>query len=52
MAKRLKLKNLSVYLQGQNLFTFTGYKGLDPETPYYFSLPPLRTIRAGLQVGL
>jgi hypothetical protein len=52
LAKRLKLKNLSVYLQGQNLFTFTGYKGLDPETPYYFSLPPLRTIRVGLLVGL
>jgi len=52
LAKKLKLKNLHVYLQGQNLFTFTGYKGFDPETPYYFSLPPLRTIRAGLQVGL
>lgn len=52
LAKKLKLKNLHVYLQGQNLFTFTGYKGFDPETPYYFSLPPLRTIRAGLQIGL
>jgi TonB-linked SusC/RagA family outer membrane protein len=51
-ADKLKLKQLRIYIQGQNLFTFTKYKGFDPETPYYFSLPPLRTIRAGLQIGL
>ena len=49
---KLKLQHLRIYVQGQNLFTFTKYKGFDPETPYYFSLPPLRTIRAGLQIGL
>jgi TonB-linked SusC/RagA family outer membrane protein len=52
VATKLRLKRLHVYIQGQNLFTFTGYKGFDPETPYYFSLPPLRTVRAGLQIGL
>ncbi|MBL0100633.1 MAG: hypothetical protein IPP49_11850 [Saprospiraceae bacterium] len=24
------MKNLKVYVQGQNLFTITGYSGLDP----------------------
>lgn len=28
---RLKLSSVQVYVQGQNLFTFTKYKGLDPE---------------------
>ena len=49
---KLKLQSLRVYIQGQNLLTFTNYKGFDPETPYYFSLPPLRTVKVGLQIGL
>ncbi|SFE45384.1 TonB-linked outer membrane protein, SusC/RagA family [Chitinophaga sp. CF118] len=49
MADKLRLKQVRFYIQGQNLFTFTRYKGFDPETPYYFSLPPLRTIRTGVQ---
>lgn len=50
--KRWHLQNLSLYIQGQNLLTFTKYKGFDPETPYYFSLPPLRTVRVGIKVGI
>jgi len=41
-----------VYLQAQNLLTFTGYKGGDPETLNYLSMPPMRTFTAGLQVKL
>lgn len=48
--KKIGLSDLKFYLQGQNLFTFTNYKGLDPETPYYFSLPPLRIITVGVDV--
>lgn len=44
-------QNARVYLQCQNLFTITQYKGLDPETQGQ-SLPPLRMITAGLQVTL
>lgn len=36
-AKLIKLKNVSrmrVYVQGQNLFTFTKYDGMDPEIGY------------------
>ncbi|HKG08335.1 MAG TPA: hypothetical protein VKB19_17850, partial [Pedobacter sp.] len=37
------------YLQGQNLLTFTDYKGLDPESGIS-SLPPLTTVVAGIQL--
>ena len=45
------LENLRVYVQGQNLLTFTGYRGWDPESQS-LSLPPLRMITAGLSVTL
>ncbi|MBS1502560.1 MAG: SusC/RagA family TonB-linked outer membrane protein, partial [Bacteroidetes bacterium] len=41
------LQNAKIYLQGQNLYTFTHYKGLDPETQG-LSLPPLRVIMLGV----
>ena len=31
VASKLKLKRTYIYLQGQNLFTITGYEGIDPE---------------------
>lgn len=42
-------QNIRVSLQGQNLVTFTKYKGFDPETPGLV-LPPLRTIILGTQL--
>ncbi|MGO4291950.1 SusC/RagA family TonB-linked outer membrane protein [Chitinophaga sp. RAB17] len=67
-ASYIRLKNLSlsynlssilksqlkmrVFLLGQNLFTITKYKVTDPETQNLQTLPPLRTITAGLQVTL
>ncbi|WP_417941282.1 SusC/RagA family TonB-linked outer membrane protein [Flavobacterium sp. RS13.1] len=42
------IKAIRLSLQGQNLVTFTKYKGLDPETPG-LALPPLRTITFGTQ---
>lgn len=50
LAKNLKLNNVSVYVQGQNLFTITNYDGFDPETKGLV-LPPLSTYTAGLQVS-
>lgn len=51
--KRTPLKNIRVYVQGQNLYTFTHYEGLDPETQNTAnSLPPLRTVTAGMQFTL
>jgi TonB-linked SusC/RagA family outer membrane protein len=40
-----------VYLQGQNLLTFTKYNGVDPETKSLYFLPPLRQFTLGLQIG-
>ena len=43
--------DINVYLQGQNLLTFTKFKGPDPEQPSNNRLPPLRQISLGLQLG-
>jgi len=39
------------FLNAQNLFTITRYKGSDPEVQYLYSLPPLRTIVGGLEIN-
>jgi hypothetical protein len=49
--KNISLKNCRVYLQAQNLFTITQYKGTDPETRNIFTLPPLRTMAAGIELN-
>lgn len=67
-ASYVRLKNLSlsyhlpatfaknfqckVYLEGQNLLTFTTYGGADPEFKSSGFLPPLRVISAGIQLTL
>jgi len=50
LIKNRRFNNLSVYVQGQNLFTITSYDGFDPETKGY-ALPPLRVYTAGLQLA-
>ena len=66
MASKIGLKNLRVYLTGQNLLTITDYPGLDPElysgdpgreanlAPGIagLSYPQMRTFTLGVQVGL
>lgn len=47
---KIKVKSCRIAAQVQNLFTFTRYSGLDPETGIA-ALPPFRTIVLGLQVG-
>ncbi|MBT1697920.1 SusC/RagA family TonB-linked outer membrane protein [Fulvivirgaceae bacterium PWU4] len=49
--KSMRLQQGSVYVQGQNLLTFTKYAGYDPEIPVGSrSLPPLRIVMAGIQL--
>jgi TonB-linked SusC/RagA family outer membrane protein len=48
--QRLKVKNARIYINGQNLLTFTKYIGLDPETRSFDALPPLRIISTGMQL--
>jgi TonB-linked SusC/RagA family outer membrane protein len=45
-------KNFSckLSLQGQNLFTISPYKGMDPEFKYTGYLPPLRIVTTGIQL--
>ncbi|MFD2586045.1 SusC/RagA family TonB-linked outer membrane protein [Croceitalea marina] len=43
--------DLNVYVQGQNLLTFTNYRGPDPEQPSNTTLPQLRQITLGIQLG-
>jgi TonB-dependent starch-binding outer membrane protein SusC len=48
-----KLENLRIYVQGQNLWTITKYKGMDPEVSggnVLSSIPQLRVFTAGFQV--
>lgn len=46
--KKTHLINAGVYFQAQNLFTLTGYNGLDPETQSLYTLPPLKIITTGI----
>ena len=50
LRSKLKLQNARIYLQGQNLFTITRYKGADPEgLGYPYALP--RQFTVGIQFG-
>lgn len=49
----LKAKNISckLFMQGQNVLTFTNYKGGDPEFRNTGYLPPLRVLTGGIQLS-
>lgn len=50
LLRTARLQNLKIYMQAQNVFTITGYKGPDPSSPGSFSLPPRKIITAGIQL--
>ncbi|WP_165835265.1 SusC/RagA family TonB-linked outer membrane protein [Chryseobacterium viscerum] len=52
VSSKLSLSSARVYLQGQNLFTWSAMNGLDPETQNLYSLPPLKVYTIGLQLNL
>ncbi|MDM1378572.1 SusC/RagA family TonB-linked outer membrane protein [Myroides marinus] len=47
---KLKIESARLYLQGQNLWTITSYKGMDPEFIGFGYLPPLKTFSFGAQL--
>jgi len=49
---KLGIQNLQIFVQGDNLWTITGYNGIDPENQSSSSLPPLRMVTAGLRLTL
>lgn len=52
LKEKLKLRNASINFSAQNLFTITPYKGRDPETQLFSTLPPLKVFVLGLQFTL
>ncbi|WP_316748551.1 TonB-dependent receptor [Pedobacter gandavensis] len=54
LANRWGLANLKLTLTGENLLTFYGHKGMDPEQTIegttYFRYPSMRTLSAGLNL--
>lgn len=50
LSRKIKTKNARIYFQAQNVYTFTKYSGLDPETQSASRLPTLRTLTVGIQL--
>lgn len=48
--EKMKCRQGRIYIQGQNLLTFTDYLGPDPENMAEGALPPLRVISAGIDL--
>ena len=45
------IREAKIYFQGQNLYTWTKYFGLDPEFSSLGFLPPLKTYSFGMQIN-
>jgi TonB-dependent starch-binding outer membrane protein SusC len=52
LAKKLHVRDINLFIQGQNLFVITNYKGSDPETQDFYALPPLKTFVFGIKITL
>lgn len=52
VASKLKLKRTYIYLQGQNLFTITGYEGIDPEVGLQSYSSENRNLDMGVDRGV
>ncbi|MBI3882797.1 MAG: TonB-dependent receptor, partial [Sphingobacteriales bacterium] len=48
IASKIRAKNIRLYVSGQNLLTFTKYKGIDPEANFYDQNPLLSGIDFGV----
>jgi TonB-linked SusC/RagA family outer membrane protein len=47
--KKMRMNDLKLYVKGQNLLTFSGYDGWDPETANY--IPPSQTVIFGAKIS-
>lgn len=50
--RRIGLQQSRLFLQAQNLFTITKFKGMDPENQSGSSLPPLRVLTGGIKITI
>ncbi|BAV04470.1 TonB-linked outer membrane protein, SusC/RagA family [Filimonas lacunae] len=50
------ISSVKIYATGENLLTFFGHKGMDPEQSVggttYYQYPAMRTVSVGIQLGL
>jgi len=61
LLSKIKISTARLYISGQNLFTITGYKGIDPEVAYsssssnigldFGSYPNVKSYTLGLNIG-
>jgi len=49
--KKTGLKGARIFINAQNLFVITKYKGVDPETQRFGGMPPAKTIAAGFSLN-
>lgn len=52
LLQNLKIEKAQVYLNAQNLFTLTPYKGYDPQRPSNRALPALTSVHLGIKLTL
>ncbi|PUZ22495.1 TonB-linked outer membrane protein, SusC/RagA family [Chitinophaga costaii] len=50
IAKKAGMKACAFSCSAQNIFTITGYKGLDPDAQYFGSMPPARSFTGTLSL--
>ncbi len=50
--QRMHLQKCRVFVQAHNFFTITNYEGLDPDVQSAGTMPPLKTLTLGFQIGL
>lgn len=48
IARKIRMNRVAINMNAQNLFTITNFKGIDPDVTQFGSMPPVRTITAGL----
>jgi len=56
IAKKVKLSGISLYIQGQNLWTWSRYPGIDPEQNTrgvsWFRYPNSRSVIGGINITM
>jgi len=50
--RRLKIQACKIYIEGQNLFIISNYKGIDPEVQQFGGMPLSRVITGGISLNL
>jgi hypothetical protein len=51
LLNKLKISSCRLYMNAQNLFVITCYKGADPETQKFYVLPPMKVLVGGIQLN-